>query len=64
MCKNHAVYNFFEILDLKDFFGISDIAYDVNFDLVKNIFENNGFKMLKFGKQSSMLVDFGIIDIA
>lgn len=36
----------------------------MNFNLVKNVFENNGFKMLKFGKQSSMLVDFGIIDIA
>lgn len=61
--KNHEVYNFFEISNLKDFFGISDITYDVNFSLLKNIFEKNGFKMVKFQKQGNALLDFGIMDL-
>lgn len=61
--KNHQVYNFFELSNLKDFFGISDITYDVNFKLVKKVFDNNGFKMVKFDKQGSWLINAGIMDI-
>ncbi|MCD8214005.1 MAG: SAM-dependent methyltransferase, partial [Campylobacter sp.] len=42
--KNHKVFNFFEIENLNDFFGVSDITYDVNLSNLANEFEIFGFK--------------------
>ncbi|PSM52618.1 SAM-dependent methyltransferase, MidA family [Campylobacter blaseri] len=62
--KNHKVYNFFEIENLENFYGKSDITYDLNFGILKNEFLK--FKDVKFENYSSQqkaLLDFGAVDI-
>ena len=62
--KEHQTYPLFdENLNLKDFFGNSDITYDVNFAHVIEAFENSGFNLVDFKTQARALIDFGIIDI-
>ncbi|WP_229204016.1 SAM-dependent methyltransferase [Campylobacter anatolicus] len=62
--KDHNVFNLFEIKKLKDFYGISDITYDVCFSHLAREFEKNGFKMVKFKRQNEVLIDdFAISEI-
>ncbi len=64
--KNHKVYPFFELVganldaNLDEYFGKSDITYDVNFCFVKTAFEKSGALMEDFCTQSKALVDFGL----
>lgn len=57
--KDHKVFSPFEIANLKEYFGISDITYDVNFAQVKEEFESCGLKFKSFKKQSVAIVEFG-----
>ncbi|MDO5045742.1 SAM-dependent methyltransferase [Campylobacter sp.] len=61
--KEHNVFNLLEIKNLKEFFGVSDITYDVNFAQVKKAFEDSGLKFKSFKKQSLALVEFGCADV-
>lgn len=62
--KEHQTYPLFDDkLNLKDFFGNSDITYDVNFAHVIEAFENRGFNLVDLKTQARALIDFGIIDI-
>lgn len=61
--QNHQVFNFFEVENLDDFFGKSDITYNVNFEILKDSFECCGAQMSEFKKQKQALVDFGATEI-
>lgn len=62
--KEHNVYPFFdESIDIKDFFGCSDITYDVNFSHLKDAFDDVGFSMKFFKPQMVALIDFGLMDL-
>ena len=62
--KEHKTYPLFdENVNLKDFFGNTDITYDVNFAHAIEAFENSGFNLVDFKTQARALIDFGIIDI-
>ncbi|HDZ4932589.1 TPA: SAM-dependent methyltransferase, partial [Campylobacter jejuni] len=56
--QKHEVFNPFEI-SLKDFFGKSDLTYNINFTQVQNLIKEFDFKLLAFKKQSFALMDFG-----
>ncbi|TKX31788.1 SAM-dependent methyltransferase [Campylobacter estrildidarum] len=60
--QKHEVFNLFEV-PLKDFFGKSDITYNVNFNHLKIVIENLNFKLLHFKKQSQALIDFGFEEL-
>lgn len=57
--KEHRVFSLFELGNLKDFFGVSDITYDVNFTQVRQEVKDCGFDFKGFKKQSAAIVDFG-----
>lgn len=70
----HQVYPFFTLTDLvdetlqeenqiKNFFGQSDITYDVNFAHLIGAFEENGVMLQHFASQMSALVGFGLIEL-
>ena len=61
--KNHNVYNFFEIKNFSDFFGQSDITYNVNFSILKDAFESNKAKFIELKTQKRALIDFGATEI-
>lgn len=61
--KEHKVYNLFEIDDLRAFFGVSDITYNVNFSHLKSAFSQAGFINTAYKKQGLALVDMGILEI-
>jgi len=56
--KEHLVYNPFEV-NLKDFFGQSDLTYNVNFSHLLNLIKSHNFKLLSFQKQKLALMEFG-----
>lgn len=56
--QKHEVFNPFEV-SLKDFFGTSDLTYNVNFTQLQNLIKEFDFKLLAFKKQSLALMDFG-----
>ncbi|TKX32790.1 SAM-dependent methyltransferase [Campylobacter aviculae] len=60
--QKHEVFDPFEI-SLKDFFGKSDITYNVNFNHLKTTIENLNFKLLHLKKQSQALIDFGFEEL-
>ncbi|CZE48943.1 SAM-dependent methyltransferase [Campylobacter geochelonis] len=62
--NKHSVYNFFECENLSQFFGKSDITYDVNFAVLKDIFlQNDGVKFEKFCSQGRAILDFGAVEV-
>ncbi|MGA1932894.1 SAM-dependent methyltransferase [Arcobacter sp. YIC-464] len=62
--KKHNVYPIFdEEIDLKKLFKKSDITYDVHFNYLKELFEEQNVKSAKFSTQLKSLVDFGILDL-
>lgn len=60
--QNHQLYDPFDV-DLKAFFGKSDLTYNVNFTQLKYLIEKHHFKLLNFKKQSQALLEFGLEDI-
>jgi len=62
--KNHNVYPIFDDnINLKNFFGNSDITYDVNFTHLIDSFKEAKIKNIQYDTQLKALVDFGIIDL-
>ncbi|HEB8388739.1 TPA: SAM-dependent methyltransferase [Campylobacter jejuni] len=60
--QKHEVFNPFEV-SLKDFFGKSDLTYNVNFTHLQKLIKEYNFKPLTFKKQSLALMDFGFEDL-
>ena len=62
--QKHNVYPIFdENIDLKNFFGKSDITYDVHFQHLIDSFEDIGVKNITYETQLKALVSFGIIEL-
>ncbi len=68
--KSHKVYPFFELTSFAsdkdrfaEFFANADITYDVNFSIVKQVFEKYGASMEKYSTQMFALNDFGIASL-
>ncbi|NVJ53894.1 MAG: SAM-dependent methyltransferase [Campylobacteraceae bacterium] len=62
--KEHKVVPLFdEKVNLSTNYKNSDITYDVCFNYLIDIFEENNIKDIKFNTQMNTLVDFGIIDL-
>ncbi len=63
----HKVFNFYEEWqnnNIMQFYGNSDITYDVNFNLLKNIFESYDTKIQQYATQSKFLIqECEILDI-
>ncbi|AJC87509.1 SAM-dependent methyltransferase [Campylobacter insulaenigrae] len=60
--KNQQVYNVLEE-NLQDFFGKSDITYNVNFEHLIKVLKEEGFVILEFKNQNKALIDFGLEEI-
>ncbi|EIB38406.1 SAM-dependent methyltransferase [Campylobacter jejuni] len=60
--QKHEVFNPFEV-SLKDFFGKSDLTYNVNFTHLQKLIKEYDFKPLAFKKQSLAFMDFGFEDL-
>ena len=71
---DHQVYPFFGLSDLveeglrekksfAEFFGVSDLTYDVNFTHLIRAFEQAGSKVEAYATQMKALVEFGLIDL-
>ncbi|EAK7913613.1 SAM-dependent methyltransferase [Campylobacter jejuni] len=60
--QKHEVFSPFEV-SLKDFFGKSDLTYNVNFTHLQKLIKEYDFKPLTFKKQSLVLMDFGFEDL-
>ena len=68
--QNHQTHPFFTLTckagkseRLGEFYGKTDLTYDVNFDHVKRAFEDNGFANTKILSQMQALVEFGIHEL-
>jgi len=62
--KDHSVLPLFdENIHLADLYQKSDITYDVNFQHIIDIFENQDIKHIAYKTQLQALVDFGIIEL-
>ncbi len=60
--QKHEVFSPFEA-SLKDFFGKSDLTYNVNFTHLQKLIKEYDFKPLTFKKQSLAFMDFGFEDL-
>ncbi|MCX2682486.1 SAM-dependent methyltransferase [Campylobacter sp. MIT 21-1685] len=58
----HQVFNFFEV-SLQQFFGKSDLTYNVNFTHLLKLIEEYNFTLLHFQKQNTALIDFGFEEL-
>jgi len=62
--QDHSVLPLFdENTHLANLYQKSDITYDVNFQHIIDIFENQGIKNIAYKTQLQALVDFGIIEL-
>jgi len=60
----HSVYPFFDdAVKFSEFFGRSDITYDVNFAHVIDAFEEAGAVLVDYETQARALIRFGLIDL-
>ena len=59
--RNHEVFSFFEVQNLSDFYGKSDLTYDVNFEILRAAFEDAGAVTADFKRQIAALIDFGAV---
>ena len=58
--KNHEVFSLLDIKNLAEFYGKSDITYDVNFEILRFAFiQNQDVKYENFTTQKRALIDFG-----
>ncbi|KAA6225492.1 MULTISPECIES: SAM-dependent methyltransferase [unclassified Campylobacter] len=60
--KKHELINPFEC-DLKEFFGKSDLTYNVNFNHIFYLLKRYNFKLLAFEKQNVALLNFGFEEL-
>ena len=57
--KNHEVFSLLDIKNLAEFYGKSDITYDVNFEILRFAFiQNQDVKYENFTTQKRALIDF------
>ena len=61
--RNHEVFSFFEVQNLSDFYGKSDLTYDVNFEILRAAFEDAGAVTADFKRQIAALIDFGAVQL-
>jgi SAM-dependent MidA family methyltransferase len=62
--KSHRTFPLFDDeVELKKFFGVSDITYDVNFSHIIESFQSQKFDLIDYSTQAKALIKFGIIDI-
>ena len=61
--RNHEVFGFFEVQNLSDFYGKSDLTYDVNFEILRAAFEDAGAVTTDFKRQIAALIDFGAVQL-
>ncbi|WP_314987425.1 SAM-dependent methyltransferase [uncultured Campylobacter sp.] len=61
--RNHEVFSFFEVQNLSDFYGKSDLTYDVNFEILRAAFEDAGAATADFKRQIAALIDFGAVQL-
>lgn len=61
--RNHEVFSFFEVQNLSDFYGKSDLTYDVNFEILRAAFEDAGAVTEDFKRQIAALIDFGAVQL-
>lgn len=61
--RNHEVFSFFEVQNLSDFYGKSDLTYDVNFEILRAAFEDVGAMTADFKRQIAALMDFGAVQL-
>ena len=61
--RNHEVFSFFEVQNLSDFYGKSDLTYDVNFEILRAAFEDAGAVTVDFKRQIAALIDFGAVQL-
>ena len=61
--RNHEVFSFFEVQSLSDFYGKSDLTYDVNFEILRAAFEDVGAATTDFKRQIAALIDFGAVQL-
>ena len=61
--RNHEVFGFFEVQNLSNFYGKSDLTYDVNFEILRAAFEDAGAAMADFKRQIAALMDFGAVQL-
>jgi len=62
--SKHEVYALFEdSLDLKNYYQISDITYDVFFQHLIDCFKENKAKDIVYSTQMQALIEFGIVDL-
>ena len=60
----HGVHPLFEQqLDLAKLYQVSDITYDVNFELLIGEFEDVGIELVEYKTQLSALIEFGLLDL-
>ncbi len=60
----HTVYPFFdEEVRLSEYFGRSDLTYDVNFSHVIDAFVAEGVELVDYETQARALIRFGLIDL-
>ncbi|EJF06847.1 hypothetical protein ThvES_00010530 [Thiovulum sp. ES] len=60
----HKVFPLFEEnLDFEEFFGKSDITFDVDFNFLQKEFQKEGIETLEFKTQMRALIDFGLIEL-
>lgn len=60
--QNHELFSPFEV-NLREFFGKSDLTYDVNFNHIFKLCEKEGFKILNFKKQNQAFLDFNFEEL-
>ncbi len=62
--QKHLTYPLFDDkLKLNEAYKKSDITYDVNFQHLIDVFENEGIKKIQYATQMVALVDFGLMDL-
>ena len=60
--KKHEIFDFFQS-DLKEFFGKSDLTYDVDFHHLIKLTKEYNFNVLNFKKQKQAFLDFGFEEL-
>ncbi|MCH5335850.1 MAG: SAM-dependent methyltransferase [Campylobacter sp.] len=60
--QKHELFDPFKV-NLKEFFGKSDLTYNVNFTHLLKLIENYNFKLLAFKKQSKALSEFNFEEV-
>lgn len=62
--QGHEVMNFADFKeDIRPYFGVSDLTYDVNFAEVATLFEAQGARQIYYNRQNRALVEMGLGEV-